>query len=210
VPLTRDRVLRAAVKLADDQGIEALSMRRLGQSLGVEAMSLYNHVASKDDLLDGIVDLVAAELETQDPGAGWKTVMRGYAMTSHEVLLRHPWAAALAESRTQSGPIRLGYLETVLGTLRDGGFSVAGAYRANLTLDSYIYGFTLQEVAWPTEPDELPDSAAAFVERAPASEYPHLIEIASLVADPAFERSGDFEFGLDLILDGLEITRTAW
>ncbi len=204
-PLSRERVLRAAIELADEQGIEALSMRKLGQSLGVEAMSLYNHVANKDDLLDGIVDVVAGEFELPD-GSGWKATMRGYGISAHEVLLRHPWSSVLAESRTQSGPIRLRFLDSLLGTLREGGFSAAGAYRAMLTLDSYVYGFTLQEIAWPVEESEYRQSAASFVERTPADEFPYLVEIASLVASPGFDPGSAFEIGLDLILDGLERT----
>jgi len=209
VPLTRERILRAAVELADEQGIDAVSMRKLGHALGVEAMSLYNHVANKDDLLDGIADLVVGELESQDESADWKAVMRGSAISLHEALLRHPWSAALAESRAQSGPIRLRYLETLLGTLRRGGFSASGAYHANLWIDSYIYGYTLQEVAWPVEHDEVPQSAASFVERTPAGEFPHLVEIANAIADAEFDRSTDFEDGLELVLDGLERTLTA-
>jgi AcrR family transcriptional regulator len=205
-PLTRDRVLRAAVALADEHGIEALSMRKLGAELGVEAMSLYNHVVSKDDLLDGIIEVVTTELALPPEDIGWKAILRSHAISSRQMLLRHPWAASLAESRTQSGPTRLRHLETLLGVLRRGGFDPQGTYRANLTIDSYIYGFVLQEVAWPVESGETPASAADFVERTPADDYPYLIEVAGVVASDGMDRDADFEFGLDLVLDGLEAT----
>ena len=206
-PLNRERVLRAAIDLVDEHGIEALSMRKLGQALGVEAMSLYNHVAGKDDLLDGIVDLVAGQFELPRERLGWKEAMRGCAIAAHEVLLRHPWSAALAESRMQSGPQRMAYLEALVGTLRRGGFSVRSAYHANLTLDSYVYGFTLQEVSWPIKGEAVPASAADFVARAEMAAYPHVVEIAALVAEEGFDPHGEFELGLDLILDGLERLR---
>jgi AcrR family transcriptional regulator len=206
-PLSRERVLLAAIDLVDANGIQALSMRKLGQVLGVEAMSLYNHVGGKDDLLDGIVDLVAGQFELPREELGWKAAIRGCAVAAHEVLLRHPWSAALAESRMQSGPQRMAYLEAVVGTFRRGGFSVRAAHRANLTLDSYVYGFTLQEVSWPLPSEAVPTSAADFVARTDVDSYPHLVEIASLVADAGFDRRGEFELGLDLILDGLERLR---
>ena len=206
-PLDRERVLRAAIDLVDEHGLDALSMRKLGQVLGVEAMSLYNHVASKDDLLDGIVDIVTGQFELPREELGWKAAIRGCAIAAHEVLLRHPWSAALAESRMQSGPLRMAYLEAVVGTFRRGGFSVRSAYHANLTLDSYVYGFTLQEVSWPIAGEAVPASAADFVARTDDSTYPHLVEIAALVAEAGFDRRGEFELGLDLILDGLERLR---
>lgn len=206
-PLDRERVLRAAIELVDARGLEALSMRKLGHALGVEAMSLYNHVSSKDDLLDGIVDLVAGQFEPPHEDLGWKSAIRGCAIEAHEVLLRHPWSAALAESRMQTGPRRMAYLEAVVGTFRRGGFSVRSAYHANLTLDSYVYGFTLQEVSWPVAGDDAPALAAEFVARTDDAAYPHLVEIAALVAEAGFDRRGEFELGLDLILDGLERLR---
>jgi AcrR family transcriptional regulator len=205
--LNRERVLRTAIDMVDANGIEALSMRKLGQAVGVEAMSLYNHVGGKDDLLDGIVDLVAGQFELPREELGWKAAIRGCAVAAHEVLLRHPWSAALAESRMQSGPRRMVYLEAVVGTFRRGGFSVRAAYHANLTLDSYVYGFTLQEVSWPVASEAVPTSAADFVARTDVDAFPHLVEIAALVAETGFDRRGEFELGLDLILDGLERLR---
>ena len=150
-----------------------------------------------------------APSDHQDGVIGWREAMRDHALESRQMLLRHPWAAALIESRAQAGPARLDYLETLIARLREGGFSVLDAYRANLMLDSYIYGFVLQEVSWPFDHEETPDTAAAFVERTPVVEYPRLIEIASLVTEQNMDRTADFEFGLDLILDGLERSQHA-
>ena len=214
-PLNRQRVLAAAVDLADRDGIDSLSMRKLGNELGVEAMSLYNHVTNKDDLLDGIVDAVTSEFE--DPrsvdGDGWRVVIRRCALTEHDVLLRHPWTAALAESRPRTGPVRLRYYDSLLGVLRDAGFDEIGAYRANLTIDSYVYGFTLQEVAWVSWPPESggleSEAAAAFVDRTAEMEFPHLVGIARLSAAGRIDIRADFEFGLDIVLDSLERVRAA-
>ena len=210
-PLTRERVLEAAVTLADDQGLEALSMRRLGAELDVEAMSLYNHVSDKDDLLDGIVELVVADFESPSPlkGEDWRAALRRCAMRAHTALLAHPWSAALAESRPQNGPVRLGYYDTLLGTLRAAGFSDTAAYRANLYLDSYLYGFTLQEVNWPTPASDPSEMAEAFVERTGADEYPNLTAVARLAAEDGIDLAADFEVGLDAVLDALETLRSA-
>ena len=208
-PLNRQRVLEAAVKLADRDGLESLSMRHLGGELGVEAMSLYNHVSNKDDLLDGIVDVVAGGFA--DPraveGDDWRDVIRQCATTEHAVLLEHPWVAALAESRVMTGPIRLRYYDALLGVLRDAGFSMLAAYRANLVIDSYVYGFTLQEVSWPTE-DGGSDMAEAFMDRTARIEFPNLVEIAQLYAQGQVNIESDFAVGLEAVLDGLERIRT--
>ena len=210
--LNRERVLQAAVELADRDGLEALSMRRLGAELGVEAMSLYNHVANKDDLLDGIVDMVTTEFE--DPRAidgDWRAVIRRCGLTMHDVLLRHPWTSALAESRAVTGPVRLRYYDSLLSILHEAGFSELGAYRANLTIDSYIYGFTLQEVSWVEWPPESADRewemAEAFVDRTDETEFPNLVGIARLSTAGQIDIRKDFEVGLDVILDSLEQIR---
>ncbi len=202
--LNRERVLETAVAFADERGLEELSMRKLGQELGVEAMSLYNHVADKDDLLDGIVDVVARELERPDPALPWRAALRRCSVRSREVLLRHPWSAALAESRIQTGPERLGYLEGLLDMLRRAGFSASGAYRVNLFVDSYVYGFVLQELSWPTESDDAFDPADEFAQRTSADAFPRLVEVAQVVAAGDWSPAADFERGLDLILDGVE------
>jgi Bacterial regulatory proteins, tetR family./Tetracyclin repressor, C-terminal all-alpha domain. len=202
LPLSRERVLRAAIALADESGIESLTMRKLGQELGVEAMSLYNHVANKDDILDGIVDLVLGDIEVPPTGTEWKTAMRQRAISAHEVLLAHPWAALQIMSHFNIGLGMTRYLDATLGRLREGGFSIEGALDAWHTLDSHIYGFTLQELSLPFEADEAPQVSADVLGQLSADKYPHVVEIITHVM--ASGRVEDFEFGLDLILDGLE------
>jgi len=204
VPLSGERVLRAAVALADQSGIESLTMRRLGQELGVEAMSLYNHVANKDDILDGIVDLVLSDIDVPKTGTGWKTAMRQRAISAHEVLLAHPWAALLIMSRFNIGPGMTRYLDATLGRLREGGFSIEGALDAWNTLDSHLYGFTLQQLNLPFEVEETQQVSADVLGQLPAHEYPHVVEVITEIMRSG--REEDFEFGLDLILDGLERT----
>ena len=206
VPLTRERVLGAAVLLADEDGIDALTMRELGLRLGVEAMSLYNHVANKDDLLDGMVDLVVGEIDLPSDAVDWKEAMRRRAISAQSVFSRHPWASALIDSRESSGPARLRYFDWVLGTLRRAGFTLELAVRAFSVLDSYIYGFGRQQLnlsaSGDIEPEEL---AEAFLRAIPADEYPYLREIVvDYAMDSGHDESADFEFGLDLILDGLQ------
>ena len=153
-PLSRERVLRAAVAFADESGIATLSMRKLGEVLGVEAMSLYNHVASKGDLLDGMIDLVFSEIDLPSGGAGWKTAMRQRAASARQVLSRHRWAIGLMESRSSPGPATLRHHDAVIGCLREAGFPVALAAHAFAVLDSYIYGFALQEASLPFDTGE--------------------------------------------------------
>ncbi len=203
-PLSRERVVRAAVAIADRSGIESLTMRRLGRELGVEAMSLYNHVADKDDILDGIVDLVLSDIDVPPTGTDWKTSMRQRAISAHEVLLAHPWAAMLIMSRFNIGPGMTRYLDATLGRLREGGFSIEGALDAWNTLDSHIYGFTLQELSLPFEVEETQQVSADVLGQLPADEYPHVVEVITEIMQTG--RDENFEFGLDLILDGLERT----
>ncbi|MGH3330045.1 MAG: TetR/AcrR family transcriptional regulator C-terminal domain-containing protein [Nocardioidaceae bacterium] len=203
-PLSRERVLRAAVALADQSGIDSLTMRRLGQELGVEAMSLYNHVANKNDILDGIVDLVLGDIEIPPEGTHWKTAMRERAISAHEVLLAHPWAAILVMSRFNIGPGMTRYLDATFGRLREGGFSVQGALDAWNTLDSHLYGFTLQQLNLPFEAREARQVSADVLGQLPADEYPHVVEVITEIMQTG--REEDFELGLDLILDGLERT----
>jgi len=208
LPLTRVRLLREAVTLADEGGLHGLTMRRLGQRLGVEAMSLYNHVANKDDLLDGMADLVSADFAVPAPGEDWRQALRRSATSAHEVLVRHPWAGTLLESRSNPGPARLRYLDAVVGVLVDAGFPIQLAYHAFLTLDSYIYGFTLQEVSTPAPPDQAAEAAEAFVSGLPAGEYRHLVAMAELVMDPGYDPRTDFDVGLQMILDAIELRRS--
>ncbi|MCA9534564.1 MAG: TetR/AcrR family transcriptional regulator C-terminal domain-containing protein [Myxococcales bacterium] len=210
--LTRESVLAAALVLADHHGLDALSMRKLGQALGVEAMSLYNHVANKDDVLDGMVDLVMGEIHVP-VGRPWRDALRERSISAHDVLLAHPWAAALIESRLSPGPQRLAHHNALIGVLREADFPMDLAYRAFLTLDSYIYGFILQEVNWPFTRAERPDVVTAIEPMVTMEAHPHLIAMMSYVMDSSREElaaegaggayRAEFEFGLDLILDGL-------
>jgi AcrR family transcriptional regulator len=209
VPLNRDRVLRAAVAFADESGIGSLSMRKLGEALGVEAMSLYNHVANKDELLDGMVDLVFSEIDLPARGADWRTAMRQRAVSARRALSRHRWAIGLMESRASPGPATLRHHDTVIGSLREAGFSIAMAAHAFSVLDSYIYGFALQEASLPFETgEETAELAQAILMQMPADEYPHLTELTvEHVLQPGYEYGDEYEFGLGLILDGLERAR---
>ena len=203
-PLTRERVLRAAVALADERGLESLTMRELGRRLGVEAMSLYNHVAGKDDVLDGMVDLVVAEIDLPAAAAGWQDAMRRRALSARAVFSRHPWVAALVDSRESSGPARLRYFDWVIGTLRGAGFPIETALRAFSLLDSYIYGFGRQQLNMAAAGDAEPEAMAeAFMMALPEDEYPHLREAVIHAMSGGYDEGVDFEFGLDLILDGL-------
>ncbi len=207
-PLTRERVLRAAVALADEQGLDALSMRKLGQRLGVEAMSLYNHVANKDDVLAGMVELVLAEVENPPPDRHWKEAIRHTAVSSYDAFMRHRWACALAMRVPGITAVRLQWMEDVLRTFREAGFSPNLTHHAYHALDSHITGFTLWQVSMPFETrEELLDLAQGFLELIPADRYPYVVEHAhEHIAPPAGEPR-EFEFGLDLILDRLEQLR---
>jgi AcrR family transcriptional regulator len=202
LPLSRDRILQAALVLADQDGVEALSMRRLGQALGVEAMSLYKHVADKDAILDGIADLVSEEMEVPSPDLPWREAIRRSAISAHEALRRHPWAGTVLESRLNPGPARLRYLDAFVGTLRGAGFELPVVARAFMALDSHTYGFTLQEAALPFDDGSGAAIADEMAARVFADGYPNLFAMAGLAATG--EPMLDFEFGLDLLLDGLE------
>jgi AcrR family transcriptional regulator len=206
-PLNRERVLRAAVAFADENGIASLSMRKLGEALGVEAMSLYNHVANKDQLLDGMVDLVFVEIDLPVGGADWKTSMRERAQSARQALARHPWAIALMSTRTSPGQATLRHHNAVIGSLREAGFSIEMTAHAFSALDSYIYGFALQEATLPmgeTE-EETVEVAKMMMAQVPVDEYPHLTEFTvGHILQPGYDYGEEFVFGLDLILDGLE------
>jgi AcrR family transcriptional regulator len=205
--LSKERVLRAAVTLADEIGIASLSMRKLGEALGVEAMSLYRHVANKDAILDGIVDIVAAEFEAPALGGNWKAAMRRRAIAAHEALVRHPWATMLVVSRANVGPAMLHYVDATIGCLREAGFSYALADHAWNALDSYVYGFTLQKLNFPFEPQEYAKMAKAYLPMIPADQFPHLNGMSQQVIDGQHDGLHSLEFGLDLILDGLDKRR---
>ncbi len=204
-PLSRERVLQAALRLADEDGVDGVSMRRLGQALGVEAMSLYKHVADKEAILDGIADLVMEEVEVPDPALGWRAAIRRSAISAHEALRRHPWAGLVLESRLNPGPARLRYLDAVVGTLRGAGFDTLTVAHAFMALDSHTYGFTMQEAALPFDAASAAGVAEDLAVRVFAHGYPNLAAMAELAMSgvPML----DFEFGLDLLLDGLERLR---
>jgi AcrR family transcriptional regulator len=205
-PLSSERVLRAAVALADSGGIESLTMRRLGQDLGVEAMSLYKHVVNKDALIDGMVDLVFAEIELPSGDPDWRTAMRDRAVSTRAALVRHPWATPLMQSRTAPGPATLHHHDTVIGTLRRAGFSVELTAHAFSVLDGYIYGFALQQRSLPFDTlEEAQEVGRQMFARMPEGAYPHLTELTvQHILQPGYDYGDEFEYGLDLILDGLD------
>ncbi len=204
--LNRDRVLQTAIALADSVGIASLTMRKLGAELGVEAMSLYRHVADKSDLLDGMIDAVFAEIDLPTGDVDWRTAMRQRAISAREVLSRHRWAIGLMESRATPGPATLRHHDTVIGILRGADFSVELTAHAYSVLDSYIYGFALQQPNLPFDsPEETAQLAQAIMARFASGEHPHLTELTvQHVLQPGYDYGDEFEFGLDLILDGLE------
>jgi len=208
MPLSRERVLRAAITLADERGAQELTMRKLAQDLGVEAMSLYNHVASKDDLLDGMIDIVFSEIEAPSAGGDWKAELLKRAVSTREALNRHRWAIGEMEGRGSHGPSNLRLHDAVLGCLRAAGFSVEMTVHAYSVQDAYIYGFALQQSDMSPESPE--DFAAVaqqqMIDYADAlSDYPHLVEVVGgHVAQSGYDYEAEFLFGLDVILDRLE------
>jgi len=207
-PLSRDRVLRAAIALADVGGIEALSMRKLAQELGVEAMSLYYHVAGKDEILNGIVEIVESDIELPDRGADWKDALRRTAMSAHAVFERHSWAASLTLSVTGRRPARWRYMNGILGCLREAGFSAEMTDLAYHALESHIAGFTLWSSQIQLDAEDLPRLAADFLSSLPVDELPYVVEhVDQHLKERSPENEGAFAFGLDLILDGLERIR---
>lgn len=208
-PLSRERILKAALAIADKDGVEALSMRNLAAKLSVEAMSLYKHVANKDEVIDGLVEIILREMEIPPVGTPWREAMRRRAWSVRHTLLRHPWASALMESRMAPSDARLCYADTVLSILNKAGFPPEVQYRAFGLLDSYVYGFVLQEVNWPTKESDRLKAVAGVKEFLKDGRYPTLM---SVVLDAAWLRvepgakpyDAEFTFGLELILDGLE------
>lgn len=206
IPLTTERALVAAVRVADTAGLEALTMRRLAKDLGVEAMSLYHHVANKEVILDGMVDLVFAEIDLPVVGGDWRGEMARRAHSARATLARHPWAISLLESRTSPGPATLRHHDAVIGCLRAGGFTVAMAAHTFSLLDSYIQGFALQEANLPFDADsEVEEVLDTILYDVSTDDYPHLMELtAEHILQPGYDYGEEFEFGLGLILDGLD------
>ncbi|MEV4156676.1 TetR/AcrR family transcriptional regulator [Nocardia salmonicida] len=209
-PLSRDRVLDAAIRVADRGGVEAITMRRVAQELGVEAMSLYNHVPNKDAILDGVVDAVFAAIELpQAGGADWREAIRARARSARSVLAQHSWALGLMDSRRNPGSATLRHHDAVLGVLRRAGFSLPMAAHAVSLIDSYVGGFVLQEANLPVAvPADVEAVAGGILANLPADELPYLTEmIVDHALRPGYDYSGEFGFGLDLILDALEARR---
>jgi AcrR family transcriptional regulator len=205
-PLTRERVLLAAVVLADREGLEGLSMRKLGQELGVEAMALYRHVRDKEDLLDGVIEVIVGQIERPKRGKDWKATLRRQVMAARRVMLDHPWARRALEERGTTGPAILAHVDAILGVLRDGGFSLELAHHTLHVLGSRIFGFS-QDLLEDSGSDPAPEPDAAAIQ-AMAARYPHVAELAGSVSHEgvlgACDDDLEFAFGLDLILDGLE------
>lgn len=207
--ITKERALRTAMKLADRRGLEAVTMRRIAQALKVEAMSLYHHVPSKDAILAGMVDLVFSEIELPRLDLDWKTALRQRMSSVRDVLLRHPWALRILESRSAPGAMTLAHHDAVLGCLRAAGFSIALTARAYSVLDSFVFGFVHTELTLPFRGEvETKKVAGAIFDSLPAGAFPHLVEFARQhVLVPGYSYGNEFPFGLELILDGLERER---
>ncbi|MFE7843705.1 TetR/AcrR family transcriptional regulator [Microbacterium sp. NPDC057407] len=208
--LSAARVITEAVRLADLEGVDGLSMRRLAEALGAGAMSLYHYVSNKEELLDAMVDMVFQEIELPASDADWRTAMRRRAVSAREVLARHRWAIGLLESRTSPGPANLRHHEAIAACLRNAGFTIAMATHANWLLDSYVYGFALQEASLPFDSaDELTQlTAGVYLPQLPPDEFPYLSESAAAIAAGGYDPAEEFAFGLDLILTALESART--
>lgn len=209
--LSKQRVVVEAIRLADREGVDRLSMRRLAGALGAGAMSLYHYVASKEELLDAMVDVVFDEIELPPEDTDWQSAMRARAVSAREVLARHPWATALMESRTSPGPAHLRHREAFTACLRRAGFSVLMATHANWLLDSYLYGHALQEASLPFETaDELADMVEdVYLPQLPPDEFPYLNESAATLIAAGYDPAEEFIFGLDLLLAALEPLRTS-
>lgn len=208
-PLSKDLVLQKAVALADSEGIDALSMRRLARELDAGAMSLYHHIRNKDELLDGMVDIVFAEIHLPDSAGDWQAAIRARAVSARDALARHPWAITLMESRTTPGPATLRHREALMACLRKAGFSIRLAMHANWLLDSYVYGYALQEASLPfADADELADQTQdVFLPQLPPDTYPYLNEAATAMMQGGYDPAQEFTYGLNLILAALDRDR---
>ncbi|MEX1171882.1 MAG: TetR/AcrR family transcriptional regulator [Chloroflexota bacterium] len=204
-PLTRDRVLEAAMNLADDQGLDGMSMRRLGQALGVEAMTLYHHVGRKDELVGALVDRVYAEIERPDPALDWRAAVRRSSISAHDVFRRHPWATTFVGGLESIGRHQLAYMDGLLQRLREAGFSPILTHHAYHVLDSHIVGSILWAAGYEQAARREPDMATRALSVLPLADYPAMAEhVEQHISGAAARGIPTFEFGLDLILDGLE------
>lgn len=210
--LSREQVLRAAVAVADAGGIASLTMRSLADALNVKPMSIYHYVANKDEVLDGIVDMVFSEIELPATGGDWQAEMRRRAASAREAMRRHPWAIALVQTRTSPGPATLKHHDTVIGALREAGFSVEMTAHAFAVIDAYVYGFALSEATLPIHgPETVTEVAEQMMGQYSAEDYPHLVEFSiEHVMKPGYDYGAEFEFGLDLVLEGLARAGTSY
>lgn len=203
-PLSREKVLEKAISLADKDGVERLSMRKLAQALKVEAMSLYNHVKNKDDLLDAMVDKMVIQFELPDEQEHWKSALRSSVITTHKVLLKHPWVVLLLLSRVNTGAVMMSYSNACYGCLFRAGFSHALTDHGWNALHNHLYGFTLSEINSPLNPKDYSVAAKKYLPMVPEDQYPHVHSMMLVIIDGTHNGVNDFSFGLDIILDGLE------
>jgi AcrR family transcriptional regulator len=205
VRLSKDKVLRGAMAVADAGGIASLTIRSIAQELGVKPMSVYHHVANKDAIIDGIVDLVFSEIDLPVPGRGWKPEIRRRSVSAREALRRHPWAIQLLQSRTNPGPATMRHHDAVIGTLREAGFSVVKTAHAFALVDSYVFGFALSEAALPIHgPETVPEVAEQMMGAFDPAEYPYLVEFSvKHILKPGYDFGAEFEYGLTRVLDAL-------
>lgn len=202
--LSRDRIVEAGVAFADRHGLSALTMRKLAAELGVEAMSLYNHISNKADLLDAMVDAMVGQIDAPRPGRDWKAELRRRAITARDLFLAHPWMPGLWVQQSNPGPHMLRYVDATIGCIVEAGFSYPMADEIWHALDSHIYGFTLQELNFPFEPETYAQQARDNLDMIPVEIFPHLHEMARLVATGQHKGINDFTLGLDILLDGFE------
>jgi AcrR family transcriptional regulator len=205
-PLSAERVLAGSITLADRIGIEQFTIRKLATALDTKPMTIYHHLPNKDAILDGMVDIVFSEIALPPMDTDWKPALRLRSVSAREVLARHPWAGPMMNSRTSPGPSTLRHLDAVIGCFRRGGFSVDMTAHGFALIDSYIYGFALQEASLPaTGGEDMAELAESIIEPLPVAEFPHLMELTTEhVLQPGYDFGAEFEFGLDLILDGIE------
>lgn len=203
--LTREKILEAALEILDEKGIENLSMRSLGTKLGVEAMSLYNHIRNKDELIDSVLDLVLDKISVPSQDSNWRDAMYLRALSARQAFQKHPWASALIDSRLESSPARMNYYEKVLSSLVRAGFTFEEAAHAFSLLDSYLYGFELQRRNMRSSGEEdAANKAEIFSHNLESGDYPYLSRMVEISMDAGYDEDADFKFGLNLILDGLE------
>lgn len=217
ITLSREMVLKAGIALADEVGTAALSMRKLGRSLNVEAMSLYNHIHNKDDLLSGMTDLIIAEIGFPNKSEDWRDSIVNTAIATRKTLLKHPWAAKQIQSQVHPTAIRLKRADEILGVFCEAGFSYPCAYKGHLTIESYVYGFVMQELNWAFEEQDQGKVAAQLSQSLSIREYPYLMAMLASIEQTKSQQAiarhshgydADFIFGVNILLDGLELLRT--